>query len=62
MSTSTQIKPDTNLYEKFINLNITQLQEYIHNAGSREEKAFYSKLLSLKMTLEQEKIIGKELL
>ena len=53
---------DMNLYEKFINLTIIQLQEYIHIAESREEKVFYSKLLSLKMALKQEKILGKKLL
>ena len=55
-------KPDMSLYENFISLNITQLQEYIYSAETREEKVFYSKLLSLKMVLKQEKIIGKILL
>lgn len=59
---NTQRKIDTDLYKDFSHLTIMQLQEKIHVATKREEKIFYSKLLSLKMALSQEKVIGKELL
>lgn len=50
------------LFHKFNQYTITQLQTLVSSAKTREEKLFYNQLLSLKMGLEQEKIVGKQLL
>ena len=50
------------IFDKFNQYTITQLQALVSNAKIREEKLFYNQLLALKMGLEQEKIVGKQLL
>lgn len=50
------------LYKNFDNYTVTELQNLIYTAETREEKIFYTRLLNLKMTFAQEKIVGKELL
>lgn len=53
---------DKNLFLNFNKYSITDLQDLIYSAETREEKVFYTSLLNLKMTLAQEKVIGKQLL
>ncbi len=51
-----------NLYKCFSRHTVLQLEDSLLNAATREEKIFYRTLLNLKLQLEQEKIIGEDLL
>lgn len=48
-------------YGVFCNATIKELQNAIIEAGDTDEKAFYRKLLNLKLQTEQEKIVGERL-
>ena len=54
--------PSKNLYIDFTKSSTHDLEEALLNAGSREEKIFFRKLLNLKLQLEQENVIGELLL
>ena len=49
------------LYGTFCAATIKELQNAIIEAGDTDEKAFYRKLLNLKLQTEQEKIVGERL-
>lgn len=53
---------DLTLYERFENASFVELEQLLHSAGTREERAFYRSLLNLKLQIEQEKVIGEVLL
>ena len=55
-------KKDNTLFNDFSKFTVTELQDLIYLAETREEKIFYTRLLNLKMTFKQEKVVGKELL
>lgn len=48
-------------YGVFCSATISELQNAIISAGETEERAFYRKLLNLKLQTEQEKIVGERL-
>ncbi len=48
-------------YGVFCAATIKELQNAIIDAGDTDEKAFYRKLLNLKLQTEQEKIVGERL-
>ena len=48
-------------YGVFCASTIKELQNAIIEAGDTDEKAFYRKLLNLKLQTEQEKIVGERL-
>jgi len=50
------------MYDKFVSHTISEIKELLAKATSRDEMLFYQRLLSLKLGLAQEKVIGKELL
>lgn len=50
------------IYDYFSKLSITDLEELLNQAMTREESLFYGRILSLKMGLAQEKLIGENLL
>lgn len=47
------------LYDSFNLCSVKELEIYLKNAKTREEKAFYRTLLNLRLKLDQEKIVGK---
>ena len=49
------------LYGVFCRATIRELENAIISASDTEEKAFYRKLLNLKLQTEQEKIVGERL-
>lgn len=49
------------LYGVFCRATIRELESAIISASDTEEKAFYRKLLNLKLQTEQEKIVGERL-
>jgi predicted mannosyl-3-phosphoglycerate phosphatase (HAD superfamily) len=51
-----------NMFEKFNELTITELENCLCNSKTRDEVLFYQKLLALKLGLAQEKVVGRELL
>lgn len=55
-------KEDNTLFEYFNRYSISELHDLIYTAETREEKIFYNRLLNLKMTFAQEKVVGRELL
>lgn len=50
-----------NFYGVFCEITIKELENAILSAEDTEEKAFYRKLLNLKLQTEQEKIVGERL-
>ena len=48
-------------YNVFCTATLKELQNAIIEAGDTDEKAFYRKLLNLKLQTEQEKIVGERL-
>jgi len=50
------------LFQSFISYSITELKELLANASERDEVLFYQRLISLKLGLAQEKVVGAELL
>ena len=50
------------LFQEFVAHSITELEELLDKAESREESLFYQRLLALKLGLAQEKVVGIELL
>jgi len=54
--------PSTFLFQEFTSYTITELEELLNQAISREENLFYQRLLALKLGLAQEKVVGNELL
>ncbi|MCL2400055.1 MAG: hypothetical protein FWC91_10000 [Defluviitaleaceae bacterium] len=52
----------TNIFNEFLQYTITELEDFLNAAATRDEALFYQRLLALKMGLAQEKIVGKELL
>ena len=54
--------PDlSDFYGAFCAATINRLQDAILSASDTEERAFYRKLLNLKLQMEQEKIVGERL-
>ena len=51
----------SDFYGVFCTATIRELQEAILAAVETEERAFYRKLLNLKLQTEQEKIVGERL-
>ena len=51
-----------NIYTEFENLTITEMKALMLEAKSRAERLLYQRMLSLKMGLAQEKVLGEELL
>lgn len=49
------------LYGVFCDITINELEEAILSAHDTEERAFYRKLLNLKLQTEQERIVGERL-
>lgn len=52
---------DFTMYERFEALSFEEAEELLRNAKEREERAFYRTVLNLKLQIEQEKVIGEEL-
>ena len=50
------------LFQSFISYSVTELKELLANASERDEVLFYQRLISLKLGLAQEKVVGVELL
>ena len=50
------------LYSEFSKLSLKELEALLLNSKDREEKIFYRTLLNLRLMLDQEKVVGKELL
>jgi len=50
------------LFQSFVSYSITELKELLTNASERDEVLFYQRLISLKLGLAQEKVVGAELL
>ena len=50
------------LFQSFISYSINELKELLSNASERDEVLFYQRLISLKLGLAQEKVVGEELL
>ena len=50
------------LFQAFAAHTITELEDLLYHAASREESLFYQRLLALKLGLAQEKVVGMELL
>ena len=50
------------LYESFKKFTFKDLERFLLEAETREEKAFYRVLLNLKLQIEQEKIVGEILI
>ena len=48
-------------YGVFCNATIKELEEAILSTDDTEERAFYRKLLNLKLQTEQERIVGERL-
>ena len=48
-------------YDVFCRATIKELENAILSANEPEERAFYRKLLNLKLQTEQEKIVGERL-
>ena len=48
-------------YSAFCAATIRELQDALLSARETEERAFYRKLLNLKLQTEQEKIVGERL-
>lgn len=62
--TESECRPRAELrdfYGVFCAATISELQNAIISAGETEERAFYRKLLNLKLQTEQEKIVGERL-
>ena len=51
-----------NIYHEFLQYTISELEDLLYAATSREETLFYQRLLTLKLGLAQEKVVGHELL
>lgn len=49
------------MYEYFCDITIKELEDAIVISNETEEKAFYRKLLNLKLQTEQERIVGERL-
>lgn len=50
-----------NYYKCFMKASLSELEEKLIRSQTREEKAFYRTLLNLKLQIEQEKVVGEEL-
>jgi hypothetical protein len=50
------------LFQEFMSYSISELEEWLDKAATREETLFFQRLLALKLGLAQEKVVGKELL
>ena len=50
------------MFQIFVSYSITELKELLADATDREEILFYQRLISLKLGLAQEQVVGKELL
>jgi len=50
------------MFKEFSTQTVIELKELLAKATTREENLFYQRLLSLKLSLAQEKVVGKELL
>jgi len=50
------------MFQIFVSYSITELKELLADATDREEILFYQRLISLKLGLAQERVVGKELL
>ena len=59
--TNTPAAKLSDFYGLFCTATIRELQEAILAAVETEERAFYRKLLNLKLQTEQEKIVGERL-
>lgn len=53
---------ECSLYSEFSKLSLKELEALLLNSKDREEKIFYRTLLNLRLMLDQEKVVGKELL
>ena len=51
-----------NIFQIFMSHSTSELKELMAKAVEREEILFYQRLLSLKLGLAQEQVVGKELL
>lgn len=60
-NSSTVNKDISELYDAFCRATIKELENAILSADETEERAFYRKLLNLKLQTEQEKIVGERL-
>jgi len=50
------------MFHEFVSHSVSELKELLAKAATREEMLFYQRLLSLKLGLAQEQVVGKELL
>ena len=50
------------MFQEFVSHTVVEIKELLAKATTREEILFYQRILSLKLGLAQEKVVGKELL
>jgi len=50
------------MFQIFASHSVSELKELLTDAADREEILFYQRLISLKLGLAQERVVGKELL
>ena len=50
------------MFQTFVSYNISELKALLADAVDRDEILFYQRLISLKLGLAQERVVGKELL
>ena len=56
------IKNKQTIYQIFMSYSISELKKLMAEAVDREEILFYQRLVSLKLGLAQEQVVGRELL
>ena len=56
------METNINIFEEFLKHTISELEELLNKAKNREESLFYQRILSLKLALAQEEVVGEELL
>jgi len=50
------------MFQTFVSYSISELKDLLSETSDREEILFYQRLISLKLGLAQERVVGKELL
>lgn len=51
-----------NLYEQYTAMKLTELERALMTAKTREERIFWRQLVNLRLQLEQEIVVGEQLL
>jgi len=62
MESQTITENKQTMFQTFESYSVSELKELLTKAANREETLFYQRLISLKLGLAQERVVGKELL